>query len=45
MMKHFRKVVWIILAVNILILIISTKSFHVDDMTLSAGDVYPFDRN
>ena len=45
MMKHFRKVVWIILAVNILILIISTKSFHVDDMTLSAGDVYPFDKN
>ena len=41
-MKHFQKVVWFVLAFNLLLLLFVAVTFHVDDMTLSKGEVTEF---
>lgn len=41
-MKYFKKIVWVVLLLNIVMLVYVVKGFQVDDMTLSQGDVYDF---
>lgn len=41
-MKYFKKLVWIVLLLQIIILIYVLTQFKVDDMTLSRGEVYDF---
>lgn len=41
-MKYFRKIVWVVLVVNIVLVAYVLTQFTVDDMTLSKGEVYAF---
>ena len=41
-MKHFQKIVWFVLAFNLILLLFVAVTFQVDDMTLSKGEVYEF---
>lgn len=44
-MKYFKKKVWFVLALNLLLLIFVAAVFQVDDMTLSKGEVYDFNED
>ncbi|MBQ7067327.1 MAG: response regulator [Lachnospiraceae bacterium] len=44
-MKHFRKIVWIVVAFNLALLLFVAVTFKVDDMTLSKGDVWEFNKD
>lgn len=44
-MKYFKKKVWIVLALDLLLLIFVAAFFHVDDMTLSKGEVIAFNED
>lgn len=41
-MKHFRKILWMILAIHIVLILVVVFGFKVDDMTLSKGEVKDF---
>ena len=41
-MKYFKKFIWIVLALDIVILAYAAFGFKVDDMTLSKGTIYDF---
>ncbi len=41
-MKHFQKIVWVVMAFCLVLLIFVVVTFRVDDMTLSKGDSYEF---
>lgn len=41
-MKYFKKIIWIVLALDIVILAYAAFGFKVDDMTLSKGTIYDF---
>ena len=41
-MKHFKKLVWVGLFINLILLLYVLTQFRVDDMTLAHGDVYEF---
>lgn len=41
-MKYFKKIIWIVLFLNIGMLVYVLTQFKVDDMTLSQGEVYEF---
>lgn len=43
-MKYFRKIVWIVLILNIVLVAYVLTQFTVDDMTLSKGEVYAFNK-
>lgn len=42
-MKFFKKIFWFVLGISIVLLAYVLLKFEVDDMTLSKGEVYPFD--
>ena len=44
-MKYFKKIVWFVLLLNIIMLVYVVTNFRVDDMTLSRGEVYDFNEN
>ena len=44
-MKFFKSKVWIALVFNLLLLVFVATTFKVDDMTLSKGQVYEFNKN
>lgn len=41
-MKYFKRIVWFVLALNVILLSYVIWGFKVDDMTLSKGEVYDF---
>lgn len=44
-MKCYRKMVWVILALSLLLLVYVVACFHVEDMTLVKGEVIDFNAN
>lgn len=44
-MKRFRKIVWIVVMINLALLCFVAVTFRVDDMTLSKGEVKEFNQN
>ncbi|MBQ4284289.1 MAG: response regulator [Lachnospira sp.] len=44
-MKHFQRIVWVVLAFGLALLIFVAFAFKVDDMTLSKGESYEFNTN
>lgn len=44
-MKHFRKIVWIVVTFNLALLFFVAVGFKVDDMTLSKGEVIEFNKD
>ncbi len=43
-MKHFKKIVWFVLVFHLVLLLFVAVSFQVDDMTLSKGEVFEFNK-
>lgn len=44
-MRYFRKIIWPVLAFDLLLLAFVVVSFRVDNMTLAKGTVYSFNEN
>lgn len=44
-MKYYKKIIWIVLLLNLILLVYVLNSFQVDDMTLAKGEVYSFNEN
>ena len=44
-MKHFRKIVWIVVIFNLALLLFVAFAFKVDNMTLSKGEVNDFNKD
>ena len=44
-MKYFKRFVWYALLINVALLLYVAVGFHVDDMTLSKGAVYDFNKD